>query len=189
MGDSRWVQLHAVNVFEIACCWHAFCFRCVLSTGPARAMAIAKQHSHRISKKSKAVALSVDHKPYLREEKRRIEDAGGKVSNDRVQGVLAVSRALGDFDFKGGIHNICPATESSHNADIKPSGRRTKMVVATPTIQSVERHADDEFLVRYCAVWCGMVRYGAVYCAAYGPVYGAVFGAVYGALWSSAHSW
>lgn len=152
-----------MDVFEIVCCCHVFCLRCVLSTGPVRAAAIARQHSHQISKKSKAVALSVDHKPYLREEKQRIEGAGGKVLNDRVQGVLAVSRALGDFDFKGGIHNICPAAESSHNADIKPSGRLAKMVVATPTIQSVERHVDDEFLVRYGAVWCSMMQYGAVW--------------------------
>ncbi|MES1909254.1 MAG: hypothetical protein MHM6MM_002025 [Cercozoa sp. M6MM] len=40
------------------------------------------------------------HKPQDEEEKERIESAGGLVINGRVDGVLAVSRALGDFEFK-----------------------------------------------------------------------------------------
>jgi serine/threonine protein phosphatase PrpC len=45
-------------------------------------------------------AMSEDHKPYNELERIRIELAGGKVLRKRVDGDLAVSRALGDFRFK-----------------------------------------------------------------------------------------
>lgn len=44
--------------------------------------------------------LSEDHKPTDEGEKNRIEAAGGSVSWKRVDGDLAVSRALGDFQYK-----------------------------------------------------------------------------------------
>mmetsp|Transcript_30556 Transcript_30556/g.58856 ORF Transcript_30556/g.58856 Transcript_30556/m.58856 type:complete len:299 (+) Transcript_30556:504-1400(+) len=46
------------------------------------------------------IRLSVDHKPGDPEERTRIEEAGGAVINQRVLGVLAVSRALGDHELK-----------------------------------------------------------------------------------------
>lgn len=44
--------------------------------------------------------LSDDHKPYNEGEKKRVEKAGGFVQWNRVDGDLAVSRALGDFTYK-----------------------------------------------------------------------------------------
>lgn len=46
------------------------------------------------------VPLSRDHKPTLKDERKRIEAAGGFVEYKRVNGNLALSRALGDFIFK-----------------------------------------------------------------------------------------
>ena len=41
-----------------------------------------------------------DHKPSNEPEKERIQNAGGSVMIQRVNGSLAVSRALGDFEYK-----------------------------------------------------------------------------------------
>lgn len=63
-------------------CANAGDSRCVMSTG------------------GRAKPLSEDHKPYNELEKKRVEDAGGFVQYNRVDGDLAVSRALGDFSYK-----------------------------------------------------------------------------------------
>ena len=49
---------------------------------------------------SDAIGLSEDHKPGNPLEKQRILAAGHKVKDNRVDGNLAVSRALGDFQYK-----------------------------------------------------------------------------------------
>lgn len=54
-------------------------------------------------KNSKAIPLSYDHKPYNIKERQRIKEVGGFISFNgvwRVAGVLATSRALGDFPLK-----------------------------------------------------------------------------------------
>ena len=53
--------------------------------------------------KGVAIPLSFDHKPSQLKEKKRIQEAGGFVAMNgvwRVQGVLATSRALGDYPLK-----------------------------------------------------------------------------------------
>ena len=47
-----------------------------------------------------AVEMSIDHKPDLPTEKARIERAGGFVEDNRVKGVLNLSRSLGDLEYK-----------------------------------------------------------------------------------------
>jgi serine/threonine protein phosphatase PrpC len=47
-----------------------------------------------------AVEMSQDHKPDNTEELRRIEAAGGFVEEGRVRGILSLSRALGDLEYK-----------------------------------------------------------------------------------------
>jgi protein phosphatase 1G len=53
-----------------------------------------------LSNNGTAVELSIDHKPDLSTEKARIERAGGFVEENRVKGVLNLSRSLGDLEYK-----------------------------------------------------------------------------------------
>jgi serine/threonine protein phosphatase PrpC len=50
-----------------------------------------------LSKEHTAIELTRDHKPSLEDEKERIISAKAFISENRVQGQLAVSRALGDY--------------------------------------------------------------------------------------------
>lgn len=87
---------------------------------------------------STVVELSVDHKPYNETEQRRIEAAGGTVTMRRVNGDLAVSRALGDFVYK-------------HNSDMR---WHEQQVSAEPEIRCEARSADDQYLVLACdGIW------------------------------------
>jgi protein phosphatase 1G len=53
-----------------------------------------------LSNQGKAIEMSIDHKPELSTEKARIEKAGGWVEENRVKGVLNLSRSLGDLEYK-----------------------------------------------------------------------------------------
>ncbi|XP_058882676.1 protein phosphatase 1B-like [Acipenser ruthenus] len=79
-----------------------------------------------------------DHKPFNPGERERIQNAGGTVTLQRVNGSLAVSRALGDFDFKEVEWR--PPTE--------------QLVSPEPEVYEVARSPGDEFLVLACdGVW------------------------------------
>ena len=51
-------------------------------------------------KNGKLIELSYDHKPENDGEMARIKAGGGFVEDGRVQGVIAVSRAIGDWEYK-----------------------------------------------------------------------------------------
>lgn len=81
------------------------------------------------------VSLTEDHKPEMEEERRRINNAGGYVYNNRVNGGLAMSRAMGDFLYK----------------DRKDLSYMEQLVIASPRIRSVERKPESySFLVLAC---------------------------------------
>jgi protein phosphatase 1B len=86
-----------------------------------------------------AVEMSFDHKPYNAGEQARIEGAGGTVSMRRVNGDLAVSRALGDFTYKHSPHLPAEKQQVSPEPEIKAEPR------------SLEK---DQFLVLACdGIW------------------------------------
>lgn len=93
-----------------------------------------------------AIALTEDHKPDLPEEKHRIEEAGGKVEMNRVQGELAMSRALGDFQYK---------SLELHQA--------YQMVTCYPDVSVFPRTEADSFLILACdGVWDVMSNQDAI---------------------------
>ncbi len=53
-----------------------------------------------VSKSKRVIELSQDHKPDNPGEKARIEKAGGFVEENRVKGVLNLSRSMGDLEYK-----------------------------------------------------------------------------------------
>ncbi|KAL9550642.1 hypothetical protein PS6_005444 [Mucor atramentarius] len=87
----------------------------------------------------KAVALSEDHKPGNPKETDRIEKAGGHVEFGRVNGNLALSRALGDFEFK--------------TANLPPE-QQAVTGLADPDITVHKLTEKDEFMVLACdGIW------------------------------------
>ena len=72
----------------------------VLLTGNEIYCANAGDSRSVMCEKNNAIELSYDHKPDLPEERGRIIKAGGEVVDGRVNGMLALSRAIGDFDYK-----------------------------------------------------------------------------------------
>jgi len=91
-----------------------------------------------LSKGGRAVELSVDHKPELLEEKKRIERAGGFVEENRVKGVLNLSRSMGDMEYK-----------NDKNLKVEE-----QMITVVPEIKIEERKSDCEFLVIACdGIW------------------------------------
>ncbi|GAB6019447.1 tRNA methyltransferase ppm2 [Chamberlinius hualienensis] len=82
--------------------------------------------------------LSFDHKPYVEAESKRIIAAGGWVELNRVNGNLALSRALGDFVFK------------------KNDKKRAEeqIVTAYPDVIVKDITSDHEFIVIACdGIW------------------------------------
>ncbi|KAI0674847.1 protein serine/threonine phosphatase 2C [Trametes maxima] len=78
-----------------------------------------------LCRSGKAVRLTYDHKGSDKQEAKRIMDAGGFVMSGRVNGVLAVTRALGDSSMK-------------------------EFVVGSPYTTETELSEQDEFLILAC---------------------------------------
>lgn len=72
----------------------------IANTGDSEAVLSERESENTKEGEEKAILLTEKHKPNAPGEKKRIEEAGGQVVFGRVLGSLAVSRALGDMDFK-----------------------------------------------------------------------------------------
>lgn len=91
-----------------------------------------------LSIKGEVKPMSFDHKPTNKEETARIVAAGGFVEYGRVNGNLALSRAIGDFEFKNN-HALSPEQQ---------------IVTADPEIHDHQLGDDEEFLILACdGIW------------------------------------
>lgn len=78
-----------------------------------------------LCRRNAAIRLTRDHKPHLPDEQARVRKQGGFVLDvkgcTRVNGILAMTRAIGDHTFKG--------------------------ITALPEVTVFHRHRDDEFMI------------------------------------------
>lgn len=90
----------------------------------------------------KAVRLTYDHKGSDAQEAKRIMDAGGFVMNNRVNGVLAVTRSLGDSAMKEFV------VGSPYTTETTLSDQDTFLIVACDGLWDVTDDQDAVDLVR-----------------------------------------
>lgn len=84
------------------------------------------------------VPLSTDHKPDLDTEKKRIHNAGGYVSDGRVNDNLNLSRAIGDLEYK-------------KNPALKP---QEQIISAFPDVMERKLTKNDKYLLLGCdGIW------------------------------------
>lgn len=103
---------------------HVFC----ANAGDARCV---------VSQRGTAVELSEDHKPDLPSERSRVLQAGHMVEDGRVDGIIAISRAIGDWEYKS------PNLEASKMA-----------VSAYPEVRSYEINPQLDFIITACdGIW------------------------------------
>lgn len=89
-------------------------------------------------KNKKAIMLNTEHKPSISSEEDRIYSSGSKIINNRVEGKLNLTRAIGDFAFKD-------------NLILKPY---EQAVICYPEISKFEIDSDVDFIVMGCdGIW------------------------------------
>ncbi|KAI4349782.1 hypothetical protein L6164_010338 [Bauhinia variegata] len=97
-----------------------------------------------LCRKGEAIDMSEDHRPIYPSERKRVEELGGYVDDGYLNGVLSVSRALGDWDMKF------------------PRGSPSPLI-AEPELRQVILTEDDEFLIIGCdGIWDVMSSQHAV---------------------------
>merc|ERR1711881_396876 len=107
--------------------------------GDSRGVLSGKTGSGNDASASRPTLATLDHKPSNPPERERIQNAGGNVMIQRVNGSLAVSRALGDFEYK----------------NVEGKGPKEQLVSPEPEFYMKLREPEiDEFLVLACdGVW------------------------------------
>lgn len=91
------------------------------------------------AEKNVIIELTEDHNPQKYEERERIEKAGGVVKNGRIDGVIEVSRSIGDGQFK------------------------TRGVTCIPHVKKFTLTAEDKFIIVACdGLWKSFANEDAV---------------------------
>ncbi|KAF6156516.1 hypothetical protein GIB67_011317 [Kingdonia uniflora] len=97
-----------------------------------------------LCRKGQAIDMSEDHKPIHALERKRVEELGGYIDDGYLNGVLSVSRALGDWDMK------------------LPKGSSSPLI-ADPEFHQMLLTEEDEFLIIGCdGIWDVMTSQHAV---------------------------
>lgn len=106
--------------------------------------------------------ITSDHRLDLMSERERILQLGGRVVNNRVNGVMAITRAFGDLEFKGLLDRRGHSGSSSslgmattlrehHNPFSNDDEKTPALLVARPDIHELELDPTvDELLVLAC---------------------------------------
>lgn len=89
-----------------------------------------------LCRRGKAIAMSSDHKPICSKEIKRVEACGGSVYDGYLNGLLNVTRALGDWHMEG------------------MKSRDGGPLSAEPEVKTVKLTEEDEFLIIGCdGIW------------------------------------
>jgi len=99
-----------------------------------------------LCRRGKAVEMSQDHRGAVHDaERQRVEESGGYIDDGYLNGVLSVTRALGDWDLK------------------IPIGGSPSPLIAEPEFRQVTLTENDEFLIIGCdGIWDVMSSQHAV---------------------------
>jgi len=111
-----------------------------------------------LSSSGKAVAMSNDHKPNREDEKKRIEKLGGRIIHYgtwRVEGVLAVTRAIGDRRLKTYVSAVPEISER------KISDSDEFLILASDGVWDVFKDQDAVDIVKSANTEYGNVQAGA----------------------------
>jgi len=85
-----------------------------------------------------AVEMSIDHKPENQIEIDRIEKAGSKITDGRVDGNLNLTRSLGDLKYKQKLH-LTPEEQA---------------ITANPDVYCFDYSNDIDFIIMDCdGIW------------------------------------
>ncbi|CAL9237253.1 unnamed protein product [Arabidopsis halleri] len=88
-----------------------------------------------LCRNGEAIDMSQDHRPIYLPEIKRVEECGGFIDDGYLNGVLSVTRALGDWDMK------------------LPRGSQSPLI-AEPEIKQISLTEEDEFLIIGCdGIW------------------------------------
>ncbi|CAF0756633.1 unnamed protein product [Didymodactylos carnosus] len=111
-----------------------------------------------VSTDGRILMATKDHKPSDHAERQRITEAGGTVLIQRVNGSLAVSRALGDFEYKNNSSRrpeqqlVSPEPEITQYVRSLPAGQESK--TGTNKHQNSQQDEQPAFIVLACdGIW------------------------------------
>ena len=115
---------------------------CIMCANVGDSRAILVTHG------SVVLPLSVDHSPNTHEEEERIVKAGGTVHSGRVDGILAMSRALGDYEFKDTNLVMNNTTNKLLHA------AQQKVSSLPDVVVHIRNQLEDKFIVMACdGIW------------------------------------